>query len=181
MLENEKVFQCAWCIWSSITQRSLIRFIQAKVGGFSIRSFAISATEQQPTFIIKSKQLLWPKLFKGTGQLKKLQFVGLQVSWEGHKNLAQSFSRFWHYQVFCCSIASLRKWVRLDLVLCSTTGGPCISWFLVPRGNHEMQGSWIPGTVKPQIGSKNFLKSTFLANFHNISIFESQYTNAVNC
>ena len=24
MLENEKVFKCAWCIWSSITQRSLI-------------------------------------------------------------------------------------------------------------------------------------------------------------
>ena len=28
--------------------------------------------------------------------------------------------------------------------------------------------------IRPQIGSTNFLKSTFLANFHEISIFESQ-------
>ena len=27
------------------------------------------------------------------------------------------------------------------------TGGPHISWFLVPKGYHEMQGSWIPRTV----------------------------------
>ena len=80
LCSNEKVFKRAWCIWSSITQRSLIRFIQAKAGGFSIRSFAISATEQQPTFIIKSKQLLWLKLFKGTGQIEKVQFVGLYSS-----------------------------------------------------------------------------------------------------
>ena len=49
-----------------------------------------------------------------------------------------------------------------------TTGGPHISWFLVPNGNHEMRGSWIPRTVfsvKPQNGSKSFLKSTFWAFF----------------
>ena len=48
------------------------------------------------------------------------------------------------------------------------TGGPRISWFLVPKGNHEMRGSWIPRTVfsvKPQNGSKSFLKSTFWAFF----------------
>ena len=48
------------------------------------------------------------------------------------------------------------------------TGGPHISWFLVPNGNHEMRGSWIPKTVfsvKPQNGSKSFLKSTFWAFF----------------
>ena len=27
------------------------------------------------------------------------------------------------------------------------TGGPRISWFFVPKDNHEMQGSWLPGTV----------------------------------
>ena len=48
------------------------------------------------------------------------------------------------------------------------TGGPRISWFLVPNGYHEMRGSWIPRTVfsvKPQNGSKSFLKSTFWAFF----------------
>jgi hypothetical protein len=48
------------------------------------------------------------------------------------------------------------------------TGGPRISWFLVPNGNHEMRGSWIPRivfSVKPQNGSKSFLKSTFWALF----------------
>ena len=40
-----------------------------------------------------------------------------------------------------------------------------------------MRGSRIPRTVfsiKPQNGSKNFLKSTFFAIFHEISIFEFQ-------
>ena len=48
------------------------------------------------------------------------------------------------------------------------TGGPRISWFLVPKSNHEMRGSWIPRTVvsvKPQNGSKKFLKSTFWVFF----------------
>ena len=56
------------------------------------------------------------------------------------------------------------------------TGGSRISWFLVPNGNHEMRGSWIPRTVfsvKPQNGSKSFLKSTFWAFFHEILIFFS--------
>ena len=54
------------------------------------------------------------------------------------------------------------------------TGGPCILWFSVPKSNHEMRGSWIPRTVfsvKPQNGSKSFLKSTFWAFFHEILIF----------
>ena len=45
--------------------------------------------------------------------------------------------------------------------------------------NHEIWVSRIVGTlfiIKPQIGSKNFLKSTWLANFHKISTFESQNT-----
>ena len=33
----------------------------------------------------------------------------------------------------------------------SYTGGPQISWFLVPRGNHEIRGSWNPGTFKIKI------------------------------
>ena len=40
-----------------------------------------------------------------------------------------------------------------------------------------MRGSWIPRTVfsiKPQNGSKKFPKSPFFADFHEISIFESQ-------
>ena len=40
-----------------------------------------------------------------------------------------------------------------------------------------MRGSWIPRTVfsiKPQNGSKNFLKSTFFAIFHEILTFENQ-------
>ena len=46
-----------------------------------------------------------------------------------------------------------------------STGGPRISWFLVPKSNHEMWGSWIPRTVfsiKPQNGSK---KAHFLSLF----------------
>ena len=31
-------------------------------------------------------------------------------------------------------------------------------------------------SIKPQIGSKNFLKSHFFGNFHEISIFESHNT-----
>ena len=53
-------------------------------------------------------------------------------------------------------------------------GGPRILWFLVPNSNLEMWGSWIPRTVfsvKPQNGSKKFLKSTFWAFFHEILIF----------
>ena len=49
----------------------------------------------------------------------------------------------------------------------SSTGGPCISWFLVPKSN-QMRGSWIPRTVfsiKPQNVSKKILKSTFWAYF----------------
>ena len=40
------------------------------------------------------------------------------------------------------------------------TGGPRISWFLVPKSNHEMGGSWIPMNVfilKPQNKSKKIL------------------------
>ena len=40
------------------------------------------------------------------------------------------------------------------------TGGPPISWFLVPKSNHEMRGTWIMRTVfsvKPQNGSKKFI------------------------
>ena len=37
-------------------------------------------------------------------------------------------------------------------------------------GDHEFRG------LKPQNGYKHFLKSTFLANFHVISIFENQNT-----
>ena len=47
-------------------------------------------------------------------------------------------------------------------------------WFLVPKCNHEMQGSWILGTVfsvKPRNGSKSFQKSTFWALFHEILMF----------
>ena len=57
------------------------------------------------------------------------------------------------------------------------TGGPHISWFLVPKGYHEMRGSWIPRTVfsiKPKNGSKKFPKSPFSADFQEISIFASQ-------
>ena len=53
-------------------------------------------------------------------------------------------------------------------ILNNDTGGPRISWFLVPNGNPEMRGSWIPGTVfsiKPQNGSKEFQKSPFWASF----------------
>ena len=49
-------------------------------------------------------------------------------------------------------------------------GGPRILWFLVPMGNHEMRGSWIPGTVfsvKPQNASNIFQKSTFWAFVHD--------------
>ena len=48
----------------------------------------------------------------------------------------------------------------------SDTGG--FSWFLVPKGNHEMRGSWIQWTVfslKPQNGSKKFSKVYFLSLF----------------
>ena len=51
------------------------------------------------------------------------------------------------------------------------TGGPRISWFLVPKGDHEIRGSRIlkPSLVlKSQIGSKIFLKSPFLTIFHEI-------------
>ena len=54
------------------------------------------------------------------------------------------------------------------------TGGPCISWFLVPKSNHEIWGSWIPRTVfsiKTQNGSKKILMSTFWAFFHEILFF----------
>ena len=37
--------------------------------------------------------------------------------------------------------------------------------------NHKFRGPFF--SVKPQIGSKKFLKSPFLANFNKISIFES--------
>ena len=46
------------------------------------------------------------------------------------------------------------------------TGGPRTSWFLVPKSNHEMQGSWIPRTVssaKPQNRSKKIIKFIFWA------------------
>ena len=46
----------------------------------------------------------------------------------------------------------------------------------MPKGFHEIRGSRIMGTIfsiKTQIGSKKFLKSPFLANCHEISIFES--------
>ena len=42
---------------------------------------------------------------------------------------------------------SLTIVIANQLELNSKEGGPCILWFLVPKGNHEMQGSWIPGTV----------------------------------
>ena len=48
------------------------------------------------------------------------------------------------------------------------TGGPRILWFLVPKSNDEMRGSWILRTVfsvKPQNGSKKIWKSTFWAFF----------------
>ena len=48
------------------------------------------------------------------------------------------------------------------------TRGPRISWFLVPKSNHEMQGSWIPRSVfsvKPQNGFQKIWKSTFWAFF----------------
>ena len=57
-----------------------------------------------------------------------------------------------------------------------STGGTHISWFFLPKCNHEMRGSWIPGTVccvKPQNGSKSFQKSTFWAFFHEIMMFFS--------
>ena len=76
----------------------------------------------------------------------------------------------------CYVYKSLRN--ELENVDLNTTGGPRISWFLVPNGYHEMGGSWIPRTilsVKSQNGSKNFPKSPFFANFHEISIFESQH------
>ena len=61
------------------------------------------------------------------------------------------------------------------LYLFTNTGGPCISWFLVPMSNHEMRESWIPRTVfsvKPQNGSKIFLKSTFWVFFsRNLGLF----------
>ena len=56
-------------------------------------------------------------------------------------------------------------------ILNNDTGGPRISWFLVPNGNPEMRGSWIPGTVfsiKPKNGSKEFQKSPFWASFCKI-------------
>ena len=69
----------------------------------------------------------------------------------------------------------LNKFVQCPayLVICltSTTGGPRISRFLVPKGYHEIRGSQIlkPSLVlKSQIGSKIFLKSPFLAIFHEI-------------
>ena len=59
------------------------------------------------------------------------------------------------------------------------TGGSRISWFLVPNGNHEMRGSWIPRTVfsvKPHNGYKKIWKFTFLSLFFPIQIaFSSLY------
>jgi len=60
------------------------------------------------------------------------------------------------------TVLGIRKWY---------TGGPRILWFLVPKGYHEIWGSRIlkPSLVlKSQIGSKIFLKSPFLAIFHEI-------------
>ena len=42
----------------------------------------------------------------------------------------------------------------------------------------KLHHSFCIPSIKCQIGSKNFLKSPFLANFHEISIFESQ--NMIN-
>ena len=58
-----------------------------------------------------------------------------------------------------------------------STGGPHIFWFLVPKSNHEMQDSWIPGivfSVRPQNGSKTFPKSTFWAFFSRSFFFTIQ-------
>ena len=57
-----------------------------------------------------------------------------------------------------------------------STGGPRILWFLVPKSNHEMRGSWILRTVfsvKPQNGSQKNIKSTLWAFFHEILILFS--------
>ena len=65
--------------------------------------------------------------------------------------------------------------------LVSDTGGPRISWFLVPRGIPKCEESRNPRTlisIKPQNGSKNFLKSPFFANFHEISFFLNQNATA---
>ena len=53
------------------------------------------------------------------------------------------------------------------------TGGPRISWFLVPKWYHEIWGSRILKTflvLNPKLGPKNFLKSTFLASFHKFHL-----------
>ena len=69
-----------------------------------------------------------------------------------------------------CKI-SLQLPFPLKLSVQSTTRVPRMLWFLDPKSNHETRWLWIPRTVfsvKPQNGSKKFLKSTFWAFFHEI-------------
>ena len=90
---------------------------------------------------------------------------GFCMSWTDLRACSIMKYQFWS----CKSLDNIRKLCKIE-----STGGPRISWFLVPKGNHEMRGSWIPRTVfsvKPQNGSKSFLKSTFWAFFHEILIF----------
>ena len=71
------------------------------------------------------------------------------------------------------------KRLRFHFFNFSNTGGPRISWFLVPKPSHEIRGSRIVKlflSIKYQIGSKSFLKSTFLAIFLEIAILQSHNT-----
>jgi hypothetical protein len=88
-----------------------------------------------------------------------------------------------HAALLCSSsFGDVTQWLRWENMN-PKCGGPSISWFLVPKSNHEMRGSWIPGTVysvKPQNGSKSFQKSTFWAFFHDFSYWNIIFKSIVS-
>ena len=77
------------------------------------------------------------------------------------------------FQVYNAFFFNFETYSLMRKSLKPNAGGPRISWFLVPKSNHEMWGSWTPGTVlsvKPRYGSKSSQKSTFWAFFCEILI-----------
>ena len=121
---------------------------------------------QRPAYILKVKSSLFRVCQKICGQYLNIQLESLLTS-TSSKGLSGNFKKLsWDNSV----LAEMLQIVSVSPGNFASTGNGHISWFMVPKCNHEIRGSRIVGTlfsIKPQ---------NCVQNFSNIHYFKLIFT-----